>query len=114
MSCKPPVCLGDLTEVVSYQEATRPDDGYGGFENDVWTEVAVLYCTMEQKSGDETFLQENLRTIGTVVFWTPYNPDIKTIGRLVHEGVEHNIRSVDDWKRRKDWLKIEADFGVPD
>ena len=114
MSCGPKICAGDLNEVVSYQEATRADDGAGGTAAPVWAEKFVIYCKVVEKSGKEAFQHQRLETQNTVEFMTRYRSDITTLGRLVLDGKNHNIRRVDDINRAGEWLLIVADAGVVD
>lgn len=110
------ICSGELRHVVSVQENPRPDDGYGGYNNDSddWVEKFKIYCKIEEKSGEEKFAHQRVETRSKVVFTTRYRSDILPTDRLVLEGVAHNIREINDLMRQKRWLEITAEEGVVD
>ena len=115
MGCKPkPKCAGALRQSVLIQEPTRPSDGSGGQENEIWTDVATIRAHVRQLSGDEAAQYDELSTVDAIKITTRYRDGLSTIMRAVFRGREYNIRRIDDLDFEKRWLEIYADGGVDD
>lgn len=112
-SCMPQ-CVGELKWPVSVEAPNRVSDGCGGFTNDGWAPLFVIYCKITTPSGVERHEHQKIEAVALSTFVTRYRSDISEEYRLVFEGVPYNIRFVGDVETRRRWLTIKAERGVLD
>jgi len=105
------VCAGDLRHLVEVYSQTKTDDGAGGFSTS-WTKEFNIYCSIEEKSGRETNAHGSLEYQTSVEFITRYRDDVYVDQRLVHDGVNYNIRRVDNKFRNSKYMLIVCDGWV--
>jgi len=108
----PKLCSKMLKEPVELQSLTVAVDGYGG-QDKTWTSEGTLWCMMKQTSGSESTEAGRLEAKTTVKFTTHYRSDIDATNRLIYNGVNYNIQSVENLDFGDVWMVIVAESGVP-
>jgi SPP1 family predicted phage head-tail adaptor len=107
------ICINDLKWPVEVQRNTPADDGQGGTTPAWATHIAVIWCKMVQKSGDERWARNRLEAQARVVFTTHYGIEITEKDRLSFGGKLYNIRNINNLDFENKWLEITCDTGVP-
>ena len=108
----PSLCSKMLKEPVDLQSLSLVADGYGG-QDKTWTSEGTLWCMMKQTSGSEGAEAGRLEARTTVKFTTHYRSDVSATNRLVYNGVNYNIRSVENIDFGDIWMDIVAESGTP-
>jgi head-tail adaptor len=110
-----PYSAADFRFPVEVKRPTETPDGSGGF-NVVWnTVIPVLMCAIENKTGREPYNDQGagrIRTFQKFLFTTWWGHDIQQTDKLVHQGVQFNIRQVNNLHLRNKFMQIEAESGV--
>lgn len=95
-------------------------DGAGNFE-DGWSPlIDARWAKMEPMRGGEQVVAERATGVATFDIWVRFDSETRTIAardRLVDlndTSVIFNVRWVEDWDRKKRWIRIQAEKGVAD
>jgi SPP1 family predicted phage head-tail adaptor len=112
---------GDLTELVTIQEATSTSDGAGGHVR-TWGDVATVWASIGARTGSQSVgskagretLGDDRTTATRVITLTIRNRrDLDEAMRVVWQGSAYNIRSIYDTGARDLYLKLDCEAGVP-
>lgn len=109
--------IGTLDQRVTFQQKTTADDGQGGRENPVWSNILntpVMWAKIDQANGAEGEFAEyrtaNEYPIEVVI---RNRRDLTETMSLVWRGRRYNIRSILPHNYRREFLVIAAVGGVP-
>lgn len=106
---------GDFRMPVTVQRPSYSDDGAGG-QTTVWNDHIVnLMVAVENKTGSEPYSDKGegrVRTFQKFIFTTWWGYDVQQTDRIVFQGLNFNIRQVNNLKLLNKFLQIEADAGV--
>ncbi len=108
----PKLCSKMLKEPVELQSLSIVGDGFGG-QDKTWTSMGTLWCMMKQSSGNEGVEAGRLEAKTTVKFTTHYRSDVTATDRLIYQGVNYNIRNVENIDFGDVWMVLTADSGTP-
>ena len=105
---------GDFRHPITIERREGVDDGAGG-KATVWTKVADVFCAVQQKSATEQFADGSIGRIRSQSMYkfTMWNRnDIATGMRILFDGREFNVRSLNNDLGRNKFLIVEAEAGV--
>ena len=102
---------GDLRSYIEVQEQTLVPGGMGG-QNLTWTSKFFAYAKIVMNSGSEKNAHDKLETQATHTFSMRYNASLLSTDKFIFEGVDYNIRSIDNVEMRNRWMVVSAERGV--
>jgi SPP1 family predicted phage head-tail adaptor len=108
---------GDLREKVSFAKRVDVIDEYGGVQG-AWQEQFQRRALFIMRPGSEPVIAARLEGRQPLTIVVRYDSSTKTIGTDwqatdVRTGKTYAIRAAEDMDRRKQWLSILAEGGVP-
>lgn len=107
---------GEMRTLVTVQKPVYTDDGAGGKTIGSWVLVMKIYCYRQQKKSWEKYGDGSTggRLITTDIweFTTWYQSGVTTEHRLMIDGKQWNIRSVENLLDRNKYLRLTAEAGV--
>lgn len=115
MKKTPEYTAGEFRQPISIWRPTSTPNGSGG-QDVSWAEhIPVVFCIMEDMSGDEGYGDNStgrVRTLNKNKFTTWWRDDIAVTDQIRYLGVQYNIRRIDNVLMRNKFLSIEAESGV--
>lgn len=106
---------GEMRFPASVERPIDEPDGAGGSSTQWVVVIPILWCHVEQVTGDEKYSDQSggrVRTFKKQRFTTWWRDDIRTTDRIMFEGVLYNIRTIDNLMNRNKFMWIVAESGV--
>lgn len=102
---------GELDQRVTFQHEVRTDDDMGGYSLS-WRDSFTTWAHVHPMSGREREHSDRLNAEARYKFVIRYREDFDERGRIMWNGVPHNIRFIGTRGRRSAHVEIEAERGV--
>lgn len=103
--------VGELDQRVTIQRLSTVSDGQGG-STESWADVVTVWAHARPRSGREVVQFDRVNGEHAYMFVIRYRSGIRESDRLVWQGVNYNIRAINDQSGRKLYLEIDAERGV--
>lgn len=104
---------GQLNQLITIQSLSQTKDAEGGMV-DVWGDFAAdIWARKNNLSGNErsATAQGGQKSESRTEFTVYYQPGVTNEMRIVHNGVNYNIRHVNNFMERSEYLIITCDTG---
>jgi SPP1 family predicted phage head-tail adaptor len=102
--------LGSLRHRVQLQSPTNTTDAGGGITQ-AWTTIANVYCSIEPKTGSESFRQGQVQDRTTHEIAMRYRSNISTKYRILFGSRTLNIRHIKNLYEKDRFLVLECSEG---
>lgn len=103
---------GELDQLIDIKRMVKTSDGYGGDTVALSYVVTGLWTKVRPMSGKEAERFDKLNAEFTNLFVVRFRDDIQEDDRIVWDGDEYNIRTIQKAGSRSLYLEIYADRGV--
>lgn len=100
-----PTSIGSMRDLVTVQVAARPVGPSGG-KTLVWTTTATAWACVQEESGTEQVGQRQTQAETVVTVTLRWRADVVPKGRLIINGVAHDIDSAINGDGRKRFLTV--------
>jgi SPP1 family predicted phage head-tail adaptor len=104
---------GSLDQRVRIEQKSVTRDSFKA-EVVTWVTVATVWAEVTPLRGRELFAAAQLQSTADMRFRIRYRSDITTAHRLVHRGINYDVRYVAEIPPQKSGLEILAETGVHD
>lgn len=101
------VSIGEMRHRVTFQKLVSTTNE-NGFEIDTWKDIKTVWAKAANLSGREYFQAAGVQAENTVKFTTRYLKDLDTDIRILFEGKQYNITSIDNIKYEGKYIEIKA------
>lgn len=109
--------IEQMDQRIAFQSETTADDGQGGRTSSGWANIATvpeMWANVETRDGTETDQGErrpaNVYQIDVII---RNRSDLTETMAIVWRSRRYNIRSIQPYNYRGEWLQIVAEGGVP-
>ncbi len=110
--------IGKKNVKIEIQSNPRPDDGFGGQDNEEadWETKLTVWANMKKKSGDEVFSnrQTETRSLYKFTFDFPLSVSVLATDRVKYGSRVFNIHSVDNVDEKNETMVLIAEEGISD
>jgi head-tail adaptor len=110
----PDYSAGEFRHLVAVHRVVEVPDGAGGYTKG-WVPVAPIYCKITEKRDGEPYSDAGagrIRTFRSWEFVTWYGADVRETDKLVFDGMDFNVKGVDDVNLLHKFAMIRAETGV--
>lgn len=105
--------IGDLKHFVRIERKVRgPDDGQGGSLSESWTPVADVWAHMENGSGKEITLADQVSHRVDWKFTMRRRADITGAMRIVYNGRTFAIIGAPIFPKQENWMTLQCEEGT--
>jgi len=99
--------IGDLRHRITFQKLTTSVNE-NGFEVETWEDFKTVWAAASNLHGREYFAAAAIQAENTVKFTIRYLPDMDTTMRILFQGKQYNITSIDNIKYQNRYMEIKA------
>jgi SPP1 family predicted phage head-tail adaptor len=99
--------IGELKQRITFQKQVTARNE-NGFEVESWQDYKTVWAKVENLSGREYYQAAAVQAEKTIIFVVRYIAEIGTMMRILFEGKQYNITSVDNKKYENKYLEIKA------
>lgn len=85
------VALPDVCEI---QALTQTPDGQGG-HYESWAAAGTVACRLDPAGGNKAGVGQSLQAFASFTLTVPYDTDLTTLNRVVHDGTTYSVTAVD-------------------
>ena len=98
---------GELNKRITFQRLTTTTNE-NGFEVEEWEDFKTVWAAVTNLHGREYFEAAAVQRENTVKFTIRYLKDIDTSMRILFQGKQYNITSIDNIKYKNVYMEIKA------
>ena len=98
---------GELNKRITFQRLTITTNE-NGFEVEEWEDFKTVWAAVTNLHGREYFEAATVQRENTVKFTIRYTKDINTSMRILFQGKQYNITSIDNIKYKNVYMEIKA------
>lgn len=104
---------GMVRHSIVIQRSNKSANGSGGFIV-IWADLLAAKAHVENKTGRETVIGDQIVAQRTVEFYFRYprTVSVREGDRIIFRGLSHNIRYVNDIEYLGKWLSVSCEQGV--
>jgi SPP1 family predicted phage head-tail adaptor len=99
--------IGDLRHRITLQKFIN-EVNENGFETEVWQDYKTVWASVSNLSGKEYYQAAAVQVEKTVKFTIRYLYGISSDMRILFEGKQYNITSIDNIKYKNRFIEIKA------
>ena len=99
--------IGKLNKRITFQSFTTITNDYG-FEIQEWADYTTVWASANNLNGREYFAAQAVQAEKTVKFTIRYNKNINESMRIIFEGNNYDISSIDNIKYGNEFMEIKA------
>lgn len=99
--------IGELRHRITFQKLTTTTNE-NGFEVETWENYKTVWAAITNLHGREYFEAAAVQKENTVKFTTRYFKDPDTSMRILFQGRQYNIISIDNIKYKNKYIEIKA------
>lgn len=101
------MAIGELKHRIIFQRfITTINDN--GFEVEAWEDYKTVWASVSNLSGKEYYQASAVQEEKTVKFLIRYTDGVDTSMRILFEGKQYNITSIDNIKYKNKYIEIKA------
>lgn len=99
--------IGDLRHRITLQKYIETTDDEG-FSTQQWQDIATVWASVENLFGREYWQAAAIQAENTVKFTIRYRKDISSDMRIIFQGQQYEIISLDNIKYKNEYIEIKA------